>query len=125
MTVTAAPSWPGEINFTRFTCTNDSPKKVATLTAVGASKPTSMTYSALQVDGTYGRSYDDAVSLGTSSTVTIRMNSKIIADNRSASLLTIRVVATYADQTQSTGTAAVGLEQGNSSDKVTCISANT
>ncbi|WP_045729465.1 hypothetical protein [Pseudarthrobacter chlorophenolicus] len=121
-TATMTVAWPLQA-FTGFTCANDNPQKVATLSAAGTSKPTSLTYSARQANGTYGPSYTESVVLGTTSTVTLTIGSQIIAANRSTSQLTVRVVATYADQTQVTATAVVGLEQGNNSNKVTCISA--
>lgn len=114
-------SWPANV-FTAFTCSNDSPQKVATLSATGTARPATLTYAALQ-GGTYGPSYTESVVLGTTSTVTLTIGSQIIAANRTTSQLTIRVTATYADQTQSTGTAVVQIEQGNNSSKVTCISA--
>jgi hypothetical protein len=123
MSVTAAAAWPGPA-FTAFTCTNDSPQKTATLAVTGASKPATLTYSALQPDGTYGPSYTEPV-LGITNTVALTTASPIIVANRTATQLTIRVVATYTDQTQATGTAVVQLEQGNNSNKVTCISAST
>ncbi|RDV08045.1 hypothetical protein DXK94_20695 [Arthrobacter sp. RT-1] len=122
MTVTAAATWPGS-GFTGFTCHNDNPQKTATLTATGSSAPASLTYAALQPNGTYGPSYMDEVSLGTASTVGLTITSPIIVANRSTPQLTVRVVATYANQTQITATAVLKLEQGNNSDKVICVSA--
>jgi hypothetical protein len=122
MTVSAATTWPGQ-SFSGFTCTNDSPRKVATVSVTGAAKPVSLTYAALQPGGSFGLPYIDAVVLGKTSTVALQMSSPIIVANRSTPQLTIRVTATYADLTQVTGTVVVGLEQGNNSDKVTCLSA--
>jgi hypothetical protein len=122
MSVAAAASWPGQPVFTGFTCTNDSPLKIATLTATGTSKPTFVTYAALQTGGTYGPAYTDSV-VGTTSTIALTITSPIIVANRTTPQLTIRVTATYADQTQATATAVVQIEQGNNSSKVTCISA--
>ena len=119
MAVTAA--W-GEQAFSGFNCTNDNPQKVATLTAAGSRAPASLTYAALQANGTYGPSYSDGVSLGATSTVSLTITSPLIAANRSTTQLTVRVTATYADQTQTTATATLRLEQGNNSDKVICVS---
>lgn len=121
MTVTASGTWP-TAGFSNFTCTNDSPQKVATLTAAGSRAPTTLTYAALQANGTYGPSYNESVSLGTTSTIALTITSQIVLANRTTTPLTIRVTATYPDQTQSTATAKVALEQGNNSDKVTCLS---
>lgn len=122
MTVTASGIWP-TVGFSSFTCTNDNPQKVATLTAAGSRAPTSLTYAALQANGTYGPSYTESVSLGTTSTVSLTITSQIVLANRTTTPLTVRVTATYADQTQTTATAKVALEQGNNSDKVICLSA--
>ncbi|MEW1812478.1 hypothetical protein AB0284_17445 [Pseudarthrobacter phenanthrenivorans] len=122
MTVTAAATWPPK-PFTAFTCSNDSPQKTATLTATTTGTPALLSYAALQPNGTYGPSYVDNVTLGTTSTVTLTIATPMILANRTANQLTIRVTATYADLTQTTGTAVVQLEQGNNSNKVTCISA--
>lgn len=121
MAVTANGTWPGPA-FTGFTCANDNPQKVATLTATGTRAPTSLTYAALQANGTYGPSYTDGVSLGITSTITLTITSPIIVANRSTGQPAVRVTATYADQTQITATATLHLEQGNNSDKVICIS---
>jgi hypothetical protein len=121
-TATLTVTWPANV-FTAFTCTNDNPQKTATLSASGAGEPASMTYAALQPSGTYGPSYTQSVVLGTTSKITLTGASQIITANRTAAQLTIRVTATYADQTQIVGTAVIGLEQGNNSDKVRCISA--
>ncbi|UKA53447.1 hypothetical protein LFT45_17220 [Arthrobacter sp. FW305-BF8] len=121
MTVTAAATWPAPA-FSGFVCSNDSNKTTATLRATGTRAPASLTYSALQTNGTYGPSYTDSVTLGTVSSVALTMTSPMIVANRSTSQLTIRVTATYSDQTETTATAVVQLEQGNNSNKVTCIS---
>ncbi|RAM35811.1 hypothetical protein [Arthrobacter globiformis] len=121
MTVTAAATWPAPA-FTGFSCGNDNNKTHATLTATGTKPPVSLTYSALQTNGTYGPSYSDYVTLGITSTVALTMTSPMIVANRSTSQLTIRVIATYSDHTETTATAVVQLEQGNNSNKVTCIS---
>ncbi len=122
MTVTASGTWP-VTPFSQFTCTNDSPQKVATLAAAGSRAPTALTYAALQANGTYGPSYTESVVLGTTSTVSLTITSQIVLANRTTTPLTVRVTATYADQTQTSATAKVALEQGNNSDKVTCLSA--
>ncbi|MDT0168048.1 hypothetical protein [Pseudarthrobacter sp. BRE9] len=120
-TATMTVTWPAQM-FSGFTCANDNNRTNATLTATGTKAPASLAYSALQGNGTYGPSYSDAVTLGSASTVALNINSPIILANRTTSQLTIRVVATYADQTQSTATAVVQIEQGNNSNKVTCVS---
>jgi hypothetical protein len=122
MTVKAAAEWQGQA-FTQFTCHNDNPQKIATVTASGSVAPVSLTYAALQPNGMYGPSYADHVSLGATSTIGLTISSPIIVANRSTAQLTVRVVATYADQTQATATAVLRLEQGNNSDKVICLSA--
>jgi hypothetical protein len=118
MAVTASGTWPAH-QFSGFTCTNDNPQKVATLSAVGATAPTSLTYAALQSNGTYGPAYTESVSLGTTSTVTLTIASQIVVANRTATPLTILVTATYADQSQTTASATVSLAQGN---KLVCHS---
>lgn len=120
MTVTASGAWPNQ--FSGFTCTNDNPRQTATLSAVGTTALTTLTYAALQSNGTYGPSYNESVSLGTTSTITLTINSQIVLANRTTTPLTIRVTATYANQVQTTASATVSLEQGNNSNKVTCLS---
>ncbi|MFF1881401.1 hypothetical protein ACFVVC_08060 [Pseudarthrobacter sp. NPDC058196] len=120
MAVTASGTWPNQ--FAGFTCTNDNPRQTATLSAVGSTAPTALSYAALQPNGTYGPAYTESVSLGTTSTVTLTITSQIVVANRTTTPLTIRVTATYANQSQSTATATVSLEQGNNSNKVTCLS---
>lgn len=122
MTVTAAANWPAS-TFSGFTCTNDNNRTNALLTATGPRAPVSLTYDALQPSGAYGPSYSDSVVLGTTSTVALNITSPIIAANRTTSQLTVRVTAAYADQAPITATAVVQIEQGNNSNKVTCISA--
>ena len=121
MTVTASGTW-SVTPFSQFTCSNDSPQKVATLAAVASKAPTTVTYAALQANGTYGPSYTEGVAVGTTSTVTLTIGSQIVLANRTTTPLTIRVTATFADQSQTSATAKVALEQGNNSDKVTCVS---
>lgn len=121
MAVTASGTWPAN-KFSGFTCTNDSPRITATLSAVGSTAPTALSYAALQSNGTYGPAYTESVSLGTTSTVTLNISSQIVVANRTTTPLTIRVTATYADQSQTTASATVSLEQGNNSNKVTCLS---
>jgi hypothetical protein len=120
-TVAMTVTWPAQA--LTVGCTNDSPQKVATLTVTSPSSVSTLTYSALQSNGTYGPSYSDSVTLGTTSTVVLNINTPVIAANRNTPQLTIRVTATYADQTQSTATAVLQIEQGNNSNKVTCVSA--
>ncbi|KSU78747.1 hypothetical protein GA0061083_0595 [Pseudarthrobacter enclensis] len=121
-TVAITVTWPAQA-FTGFTCSNDSNRTNATLSAAATAKPASLVYAALQSNGSYGPSYSDSVTLGTTSTVVLNFNTPVIAANRNTAQLTIRVTATYADQTQSTATAVLQIEQGNNSNKVTCVSA--
>jgi len=121
MTVSAATIWPGDV-LTGFTCTNNNNRTHATLTATGTKTPASLTYAALQADGSYGPSYNQAVTLGASSTVTLDITSPIVVANRFTARLTIRVTATYSDQSTGSATAVLDLEQGNNSNKVTCVS---
>ncbi|WP_285319268.1 hypothetical protein [Pseudarthrobacter sp. lyk4-40-TYG-27] len=121
MAVTASGTWPAN-KFSGFTCTNDNPRQTAVLSAVGSTTPTALSYAALQSNGTYGPAYTESVSLGTTSTVTLTIASQIVVANRTTTPLTIRVTATYADQSQTTASATVSLEQGNNSNKVTCLS---
>ncbi|HSU45926.1 MAG TPA: hypothetical protein VLJ40_03350 [Arthrobacter sp.] len=121
MAVTASGTWPAH-QFSGFTCTNDNPRQTATLSAVGAAAPTALSYAALQSNGTYGPSYTESVSLGTTSIVALTITSQIVVANRTTTPLTIRVTATYADESQTTASATVSLEQGNNSNKVTCQS---
>ena len=118
MAVTASGTWPSH-QFSGFTCTNDTPQKVATLRAVGATAPTMLTYAALQSNGTYGPSYTESVSLGTTSTVTLTTTSQVVVANTTTTPLTIRVTATYADQSQTTASATVSPAQGS---KLVCQS---
>jgi hypothetical protein len=105
MTVTANGAWPGPA-LASLTCTNDSPQKTATLTVTLSTGPATITYAALQANGTYGTSYAGLPSLlpATPGQIVLTANtnpllaSQILRDNP-AGPLTVRVMATYADQT--------------------------
>lgn len=105
MTVTANGTWSGS-PITTLTCTNDSPQKSATLRVTVPATAT-ITYAALQANGSYGASYPWTVipvSL-TPGTIALDANSQVIKDNPATGPLTLRVTATYQDQ----GTASMNI----------------
>jgi hypothetical protein len=102
MSVTANGAWPGP-PLTSLTCTNDSPQKVATLRVTLPTGPANVTYAALQPNGSFGSSYQGPLSLLGLTPGNIVLTgspaaSQILKDNP-AGFLTIRVSATYVDQT--------------------------
>lgn len=122
MTVTANGNWPGP-PITSLTCTNDSPEKIATLRITLSTGPGTLTYAALQANGSYGTSYLGPVipvSLTPGSIVLTTNNpaSQIIRDNPSTGPLTIRVTATYLDQTAAT--VELTLNHNSTSGKLVC-----
>lgn len=104
MSVTANGAWPGPA-ITSLTCTNDSPQRIATLTVTVPATAT-VTYAALQANGTYGTSYSGISGLlgmtpgyiVLTSNPNLALASQIVRDNP-AGPLTVRVTATYPDQT--------------------------
>ncbi|MEW9872709.1 hypothetical protein [Arthrobacter sp. HS15c] len=105
MTVTANGAWPGPA-LGSLTCTNSNSDKTATLTVTATAAPTTITYAALQANGTFGTSYTGPTILlpGGSGTIGIiaspaAQSSQIIKDNPAGGPLTIRVTATYLDTT--------------------------
>ncbi|SLK00409.1 hypothetical protein [Arthrobacter sp. P2b] len=123
MTVTAAAAWPGPA-IASLTCTNDAPEKVATLRVTVPATAT-ITYAALQATGTYGPSYSGLLSLLalTPGTIVLTSNtnpllaSPILRDNP-AGPLTLRVTATYLDQT--TASMDITLNNHMSNGKIIC-----
>lgn len=103
MTATANGAWPGPA-LGALTCTNDAPEKVATLTVTATAAPATITYAALQANGTYGTSYTGPTILlpGTGNIVLtaspVAQMSQILKDNPGGPL-TVRVTATYLDTT--------------------------
>lgn len=99
MTVTASGTWPG-LAIASLTCTNDNPQKVATLT-ITLTAPATITYAALQANGSYGPSYTGPVIALpiTPGNIVLNKDSQIILDNPASGPLTVRVTATYLDQT--------------------------
>lgn len=104
MTVRAAAAWPGPA-LTSLTCTNDAPEKVATLKVTVPATAT-VSYAALQSNGSYGPSYAGLPSLLalTPGNIVLTSNtnpllaSPVLRENP-AGPLTVRVTATYLDQT--------------------------
>lgn len=104
MTVTASGAWPGPPIAT-LTCTNDNPGKTATLQVTLSVAPATVTYAARQPSGNYGTSYEGAFmalpvipgSIALTASPASQM-SQILKDNP-AGPLTVRVTATYVDQT--------------------------
>ena len=104
MAVTASGAWPGPA-LASLTCTNDSPQKVATLNVTAATAPATITYAAVQANGTLGASYAGPTILVPSGSGNIVLTaspaaqtSQILKDNPAGSL-TVRVTATYLDTT--------------------------
>ena len=104
MSVTANGAWPGPA-LASLTCTNDAPLKVATLNVTAATAPATITYAAVQANGTLGASYAGPTILLPSGSGSIVLTaspaaqtSQILKDNP-AGPLTVRVTATYLDQT--------------------------
>ncbi len=105
MTATANSAWPGPA-LGSISCTNSNSDKTATLTVKATAAPATITYGALQANGTYGTSYTGPTILlpsGSANIVIIAspaaQSSQIIRDNPAAGPLTIRVTATYLDTT--------------------------
>jgi hypothetical protein len=107
MTVTANGAWPGTA-IASLTCTNSNSDKLATLTVTLAAGPANISYAALQANGTYGAIYQGPQLLPPSTPGQIVLNastqpanqtSQILKDNPAGGSLTLRVAATYLDQT--------------------------
>lgn len=104
MSVTANGAWPGPA-LASLTCTNDAPEKVATLKVTATAAPATITYAAVQANGTVGVSYAGSSILLPSGYANIVLTaspasqmSQILKDNP-AGPLTVRVTATYLDTT--------------------------
>lgn len=107
MSVTASGAWPGPA-LGALTCANSNSDKTATLTVTATAAPATITYAALQANGTYGTSYTGptiALPSGSGSIVLTAspaaQSSQIIKDNPAGGSLRIRVTATYLDATAS------------------------
>lgn len=107
MTATANGAWPGPA-LGSLTCTNSNSDKTATLHVTATTAPATITYAALQANGTYGTSYTGPtilLPLGSGNIVIVAspaaQTSQIIKDNPADGSLTVRVTATYLDQTAS------------------------
>ena len=105
LSVTANGAWPGP-ELGALTCTNDAPEKIATLKVTATAAPATITYAALQANGTYGPSYTGPTILLPSGTGNIVLTaspvaqmSQILKDNPAGGPLTVRVTATYLDTT--------------------------
>ena len=105
MTANANGAWPGPA-LGSVTCTNSNSDKTATLTVTATAAPATITYAALQANGTYGTSYNGPTILlpsGSGNIVIIAsptaQGSQIIKDNPATGPLTVRVTATYPDTT--------------------------
>ena len=120
MTVTATGNWPGPA-ITSLVCANDSPQKVATLTVTVPKAPATVTYAALQANGSYGTTYTGPSinSTATPGTITLNSVSQIIIDNSLASQLTVRVTVVYSDQTQASANWTLRLDSNNA--KIYCV----
>ncbi|UZX04305.1 hypothetical protein F8G81_18075 [Arthrobacter sp. CDRTa11] len=123
MTVTANGAWPGPA-LAGLTCTNDSPHKVATLAVTVSAAPATITYAALQASGNYGTSYTGSTILLPNGSANIVLTaspysqrSQILKDN-AAGPLTVRVTATYLDQTAAF--MDVTLDNATANGKVSC-----
>lgn len=105
MSVTANGAWPGPA-LASLTCTNSNADKTATLTVTLSAISATITYAAVQANGTLGPSYAGPVILFPSTSATIVLQSspqpastsQILKDNP-AGPLTVRVTATYLDTT--------------------------
>lgn len=107
MTATANGAWPGPA-IASLTCTNSNSDKTATLHVTLAVAPATIAYAALQSTGTYGTSYTGpsiVLPITPGDIVIIagppQQASQIIKDNPAGGSLTVRVTATYVDQTAS------------------------
>ncbi|MBE4719021.1 hypothetical protein [Pseudarthrobacter sp. AB1] len=121
MTVTANGSWPGPA-ITSITCSNIASQKEATLSVTVPLAPATLTYAALQADGSYGPTYSVATPIAsttTPGTITLTGVSQIVVDSGAATLLTVRVTATYTtDQTQASASYTLKVDSKN--QKVYC-----
>jgi hypothetical protein len=123
MSVTANGAWPGPA-IASLVCTNSNSDKTATLTVTVPATAT-ITYAALQTNGTSGPSYSGLASLLalTPGTIVLTANnnlglaSQILRDNP-AGPLTVRVTATYLDQTAAS--MDITLNNSISNGKIIC-----
>ena len=123
MTVTASGAWPGPA-LASLTCTNDAPEKIATLKVTAAVAPATITYAAVQANGTLGTSYSGPTILLPSGYANIVLTaspaaqmSQILKDNP-AGPLTVRVTATYLDTTAAS--MDIVLNNGTANGKIHC-----
>ncbi|QNE15557.1 hypothetical protein [Pseudarthrobacter sp. NBSH8] len=120
MTVTAN-GWPGPA-ITSLTCSNTPSQKESTLSVTVPQAPATLTYAAVQADGTYGTSYSVTTPIAstlTPGTITLTGTSQIVVDSGAATLLTVRVTATYTlDQTVASANYTLKLD--SKSQKVYC-----
>lgn len=122
MTATANGAWPGPA-LGSLTCTNDAPEKIATIKVTATAAPATITYAAVQANGTLGTSYAGPTILlpGTGNIVLtgspVAQMSQILKDNP-AGPLTIRVTATYLDTTAAS--TEITLTNSLSNGKIIC-----
>lgn len=119
MTVTAAANWPGSA-VSSVTCLNDSPQKTATLSVSAPRTLAALTYGAVQANGSIATAYSGSeVSVaGSTGSITLTGASQIIRDNFYQGRLTVRVIATYSDQTQASSD--IVLSHDTSNGKIYC-----
>lgn len=119
MTVTASGAWPGPA-IASLTCTNDSSEKIATLRITLSTGPATTTYAAVRANGSLGTSYLGPMipSSLTPGLITVNKDSQIIQENPASGPLTVRVTATYSDQTAASSD--ITLNWNSSNQKLVC-----
>ncbi|WP_432244950.1 hypothetical protein ACRB8A_14685 [Arthrobacter sp. G.S.26] len=119
MTVTASNTWPGPTVTLGCAADGNGDKAVkVSYTLSGAAQ--SLQIVAVKADGTNGPSYLGPVTPGASGSVSISGGAAFVATNRVGNVLTLRVIATFANQPQVTADIVLTVEPGNSSGKIHC-----
>jgi len=122
MTVTATGTWPAPA-FPQPVCTpGDNSNKSVLLGYSGFSEaPTKLTLSAAGTNGIYGGSIDAPGTPGTTGTLVVGGGSDIFK-NVTTTPATIKIVATFTGDRESTATVKVDLKVGTGSQMIFCTS---
>jgi hypothetical protein len=115
MTVTADGSWPGQLTCSRV----DSADKFVDLAYAFPGAPTALALSVKKVDGTY--STGTAVTpLSATGTLQLRGDSSLLTPSAGLSPVSVRLTASFANQTQVLTETTVRLDLGTNSGKIYC-----
>lgn len=119
MTVTASNTWPGP-TLTLGCAADGSGGKTVKVSYTLSGAAQSLQIFAVKADGTNGVSYLGPVTPGVSGSTSISGDAAFVATNRVGNVLTLRVIATFANQPQVTADIVLTVEPGNSSGKIHC-----